>query len=90
MTSEIVKKLYVDATFLKSILLKGRNIDMLLFLAKYNPNVDRQEIEEKFGKESLKGLEDLKKINLVMEDRTGISLTTEGIFQIDGLLTMVA
>ncbi|MEK6954955.1 MAG: hypothetical protein AABX01_08130 [Candidatus Micrarchaeota archaeon] len=79
-----------NATMLKKILLENNNIDILLYLAKYNPKVSRRHIEEKIGKDSLKGLEELKKCNLVVEDNKSVSLTQEGIFQVDGLLTLIA
>ncbi|MFA5247389.1 MAG: hypothetical protein WC408_05870 [Candidatus Micrarchaeia archaeon] len=83
-----LKKSYYDATRLRNAILENKNIDILLYLAKYNPNVSRQDIVNKFGKASLKGLELLKDFHLVKED-SGLSLTSEGIFQVDGLLTMV-
>ena len=88
MASEGLKKTYFEITRLKEIILENNNIDILLFLAKYNPNVPRKDILTNFGKESLSGLEDLKGAKLVVEVDSGLSLTDEGIFQVDGLLSI--
>ncbi len=88
MGSEQLKAISLDAATFKEMLLEGKNIDILLYLAKYNPDVPKSEILKAFGKESGKGLEDLKDAKLVMEKSSGISLTNEGIFQVDGLLAI--
>lgn len=89
MTSELEKKC-AEAARLKQVLLENDNIGVLLYLAKYNPQVTRRVLAEKFGKTALKGLEDLKKFCLVAEKNRNLSLTPEGIFQVDGLLASVA
>ncbi|MFA4945933.1 MAG: hypothetical protein WC607_00090 [Candidatus Micrarchaeia archaeon] len=78
-----------DAGKLKNVLLQGRNVGVLLYLAKYNPNVDRKKIEETFGKNALDDLEQLKKINLVIEEKESLTLTDEGIFQVNGLVKLI-
>ena len=85
---EELKRIYVDASNLKSTLLQNKNIDILLYLAKYNPDVTEDEIKEKFGAESLEGLKALKNFHLVKEEKSNLSLTSEGIFQVEGLLTL--
>jgi hypothetical protein len=87
---ESIKSLSVEASNMKTILLQNNNIDILLYLAKYNPNVTSKEIEEKFGKKSLDGLKGLMSFNLVKEESCNLSLTEEGIFQVEGLLTLAA
>lgn len=84
-----LKELYHTASILKEVVLEYCNIDILLYLAKYNPKITKEDIVKKFGKESLLGLEDLEKYNLVKEDRDRFTLTNEGIFQVEGLLTLV-
>lgn len=88
MGSENIKKMYVDAVNLKSVILQNNNLDILLYLAKYNPDVSRDEILEKFGAFSKDGLEALKTFHLVREENGLLSLTEEGIFQVDGLLSI--
>ncbi|MBI5332196.1 MAG: hypothetical protein HZB65_01345 [Candidatus Aenigmarchaeota archaeon] len=85
---EQLRKLYYEAANIKNIILENKNIDILLYLAKYNPNISISDITEKFGKESLEGLKDLEKINLVREQNGQLTLTEEGIFQVEGLLTI--
>ncbi|OIO21780.1 hypothetical protein COV61_01245 [Candidatus Micrarchaeota archaeon CG11_big_fil_rev_8_21_14_0_20_47_5] len=89
MGNEDLKKEFLEASRLKDIVLEDKNIDILLYLAKYNPNVQRENIIENFGADSIKGLEDLKGAKLVRELSDGISLTEEGIFHVDGLLSIV-
>ena len=84
------EKIYSDVTRLKNVLLEDRNIDILLFLAKYNPNIMKRDIEKNFGRGSLKGLIDLEKCQLVREESGKLTLTSEGIFQVEGLITLVA
>lgn len=86
--SKEIRRLGVDASQLKAILLQDKNIDILLYLAKYNPKVTTQDISKNFGKESLEGLKSLKMVHLVNEESGHLSLTEEGIFQVDGLLTL--
>ncbi len=85
---EELKKLYYDANRLKNVLLENDNIGILLFLAKYNPKVKREQIKEKFGKEALQGLDELKRLELVIETEKGICLTPQGIFQVEGLIAI--
>lgn len=87
--SEDLKRLSVSASNLKNVILQNYNIDILLYLAKYNPKVTTEEIKEKFGEESLEGLKSLKEFHLVAEEKGILELTEEGIFQVDGLLTLV-
>ncbi|MBM3303868.1 MAG: hypothetical protein FJY76_02135 [Candidatus Aenigmarchaeota archaeon] len=87
---ENIKRLSVEASNMKTILLQNNNIDILLYLAKYNPNVTTKEIEEKFGKDSAEGLKGLMSFNLVKEENCNLTLTEEGIFQVEGLLTLAA
>ncbi len=85
---ESLKQIYLEVNLLKRVLLENENVGILLYLAKYNPNVTRTDIEERFGKKSLKGLEDLKKLDLIKETENGLSLTPQGIFQLEGLITI--
>lgn len=78
------------ASELKNVILENNNIDILLFLAKYNPKVTIDTIIENFGKESVKGLKNLEKLDLIVKKNKNLTLTEEGIFQVEGLLTMVA
>lgn len=87
--SEDLKLLSIDSSSFKALLLKNNIIDILLFLVKYNPKVTVKEIKEKFGEESAKDVESLKRFNLVIEDEGTLTLTEEGIFQVEGLLTLV-
>ncbi|MAG17914.1 MAG: hypothetical protein CL944_00365 [Candidatus Diapherotrites archaeon] len=87
---EDLKKLSLDAAKLKGIMLSGKNIDILLYLAKYNPKVTEEEIADKFGKKSLEGLKQLIDYDLVQEEKENLSLTNQGIFQVEGLLTLTA
>ena len=84
------EKIYSDVTKLKNVLLENSNIDILLYLAKYNPKIMKKDIEKNFGKESLKGLSNLEKYQLVREESGKLTLTSEGIFQVEGLITLVA
>lgn len=86
---EEIKRLGIDSSTLKTILLENNNIDILLYLAKYNPKVTIKEIAKNFGKESVEGLMALIKFCLVKEEGKRLSLTEEGLFQVDGLLTLV-
>ncbi len=85
-----LKRLYVDAAYLKNVILQNRNIDILLYLAKYNPEVKIADIIKNFGKESLEGLKALEGCNLVREESGQLTLTNEGIFQVDGMLSIAA
>lgn len=80
--------LYNNASTLKSVILQNKNIDILLYLAKYNPNIGVDDIVKNFGKEALKGLRALEKYNLVKEENGQLTLTNEGIFQVEGLLSI--
>ena len=86
--SEELKRVYNDAINLKRIILENKNIDLLLYLAKYNPKITREDIAEKFGKEALQGLKDLEEVKLVKEEESRVLLTSEGIFQVEGLLSI--
>ncbi|MEK6957639.1 MAG: hypothetical protein AABW99_01530 [archaeon] len=77
-----------DATKLKGVLMYGNNIGILLYLAKYNPKVSKKDIADRFGKDSVNGLKALEQCELVKEDDGNLTLTTQGIFQVEGLLTM--
>ena len=90
MEEEISKEFYYVASNLKVVISEYRNIDILLYLAKYNPKVTKEDIIKNFGEDSLEGLRDLEKYNLVKEERDQFTLTNEGIFQVEGLLTLVA
>ena len=59
-----------------------------MVLLKYNPDVTVENIKQRFGKESLEGVDSLKKFHLVNEEKGSLTLTNEGIFQIDGLLSL--
>ncbi len=85
---EDINRMHADASNLKSIILQNNNIDILLYLAKYNPNVTKKDIAQKFGDESRIGVEALKEANLVKEEDGSLTLTEEGIFQVEGLLTL--
>ncbi len=87
--SEELKRISIEASNMKSVLLQNNNIDILLYLAKYNPSVNTKDITTKFGKESLEGLKNLIFSNLVKEEENNLTLTEEGIFQVEGLLTLV-
>ncbi len=86
--SEELKRVYSDAIKLKNIILENKNIDLLLYLAKYNPKTTKEDIAKKFGKEALQGLKDLEDVKLVKEEENRLHLTNEGIFQVEGLLTI--
>ncbi len=88
MDGELQQK-YDETSKIKDVILENANIDILLYLAKYNPKVTKSTIVKSFGKESLKGLKDLEKVNLVREEDNKLTLTNEGIFQVDGLISMV-
>ena len=83
-----LKRLGSEASNLKTILLQNNNIDILLYLAKYNPRVTANEIAEKLGKKSLSGLKSLMNFRLVREENERLFLTEEGIFQVEGLMTL--
>lgn len=85
---QYLKQMYQEANRLKTVMLEDNNVGILLYLAKYNPRVSRKNIQEKFGKESIKGLDDLKRLDLVTESEHGLSLTSQGIFQVEGLITL--
>ncbi len=87
--SEELKRAYNDAIKFKSIILENKNNDILLYLAKYNPKITKEDIAQKFGKQSLQGLKDLENISLVKEEEDRLLLTNEGIFQVEGLLSIV-
>ena len=82
------QRLYVDAMSLKKVMLENHNIDILLYLAKYNPDVRKDELIRKFGETAEGGLEQMKGLHLVEERKGMVTLTNEGIFQVDGLLSM--
>lgn len=84
-----IDDLYYDASLLKNVILEYQNIDILLYLAKYNPKVTKEDIVKNFGEKSLEGLKDLEKYNLVKEEKEQFSLTNTGIFQVEGLMTLV-
>lgn len=83
-----LKRIYADASNLKSVILQNNNIDVLLYLAKYNPKITKKDIIKNFGKESLDGLKALREFHLVKEEKGKLALTDEGIFQVQGLLTI--
>ncbi len=87
---EELRRMHNIASSMKSTLLKNKNVDILLYLAKYNPKVTEEELAEKFGKPAVKGLRALIDIGLVEEKKGYLFLTNEGIFQVDGLLAMAA
>lgn len=89
MVYEELKRIGLEASNLNHVLLRDRNMDVLLYLAKYNPNVTIDYIRRKLGEDSVAGLEDLKRFNLVIEEKGSLSLTEEGIFQGGGLLTLM-
>jgi len=89
MGQEDLQHMNVKASKLKAVLLENKNIDVLLYLAKYNPKVTVEDIIERFGKDAINGLKDLKIFNLVYEDNSFLTLTDEGLFQVEGLLTLV-
>ena len=85
---EDLKKMAADTAKLKGVLIYRNNVDILLYLAKYNPEVSKKEIAQKFGKEAINGLKALEQCDLVKEEDGNLTLTTEGIFQVEGLLAM--
>jgi len=85
---EQLQKLYHDASRLKNVLLENNNIGVLLYLAKYNPHITRKDLRDRFGKEAMKGLEDLKRFELIAENDEKIMLSTQGIFQVEGLMAL--
>jgi len=89
MSQEDLKRLHSNATNLKTILLQNKNIDILLYLAKYNPKVTAKEIEENFGKDSLNGLKSLEEFHLVNQEKGFLTLTEQGLFHVEGLMTLV-
>ena len=89
MGQEDLQRMNVKASKLKAVLLENKNIDVLLYLAKYNPKITVEDIIEKFGKDAIYGLKNLKIFNLVEENNSFLTLTDEGLFQVEGLLTLV-
>ncbi|MBL7160874.1 MAG: hypothetical protein ISS93_03435 [Candidatus Aenigmarchaeota archaeon] len=85
---EDLKRLSVTASNLKTILLQSKNIDILLYLAKYNPDITTDEIQKMFGKSSIKGLKNLLGSHLISEENGSLHLTEDGIFQVEGLMTL--
>ncbi|MCX6777618.1 MAG: hypothetical protein NT157_01915 [Candidatus Micrarchaeota archaeon] len=85
-----IPQICADSLDIKGVILQNKNVDILLYLAKYNPEIKEKDIIEKFGKESIRGLNALKRLDLVKEMKGYLFLTDDGIFQVDGLLTMVA
>jgi len=83
-----LKRIYADSSNLKSVILQNNNVDVLLYLAKYNPKVTKKTIVKNFGEEALHGLKALKEICLVKEEKGKLALTDEGIFQVEGLLAI--
>ncbi|MCK5473939.1 MAG: hypothetical protein KAI53_00905 [Candidatus Aenigmarchaeota archaeon] len=83
-----LKKLCINASCLKAIILQNKNLDVLLYLAKYNPDVCISDLVEKFGTGIVDSLKDLEKYNLLTERNGQLTLTEEGIFQVDGLLAI--
>ena len=87
---EQLKALDSEVLCIKNAMLRGKGIDILLYLAKYNPGIPKKDIVEKFGKNSLGDLKELEDCKLVKESEEKLSLTNEGIFQVEGLLSIVA
>lgn len=85
---EELKRIEVSASELRNAILDGRNVDILLYLAKYNPDVSIEDIRKRFGDDSVNGLKMLEKFNLVNEKENMLTLTDTGIFQVDNLLKM--
>lgn len=83
-----IHRLGITASEMKATLLQNNNIDILLYLAKYNPNVTIDDIQKKFGKESVSGIKNLKSAKLLNDDNGKLTLTEQGIFQVEGLLTL--
>ncbi len=69
---------------LTAVLLNGKNVEILLYLAKYT-HVTKKEIESKLGGELTSGISELEQSGLI---KTGefLTLTNKGIFQVDGLV----
>lgn len=70
----------------KNILSKNINIDILLYLAKYNPKVTVNTIIGVFGEKTLSNLRELESINMIKREEDNISLSNEGIFQLDNMI----
>lgn len=87
---EELERISLDVSHIKNVLLSNKNIDILLYLAKYNPDVSIDDIVKAFGKDSLKGLKELEKCNLLKEQNGQVTLTHEGIFQVEGLVSIIA
>lgn len=85
---EEITKMYHEANTLKTLMLRDKAIEVLLFLAKYNPKTTEAEIKKCFGGEVIETLEDFKKYDLVRSEADCISLTEEGIFQVDWLVSL--
>ncbi len=88
MKDEELKKISYDVLCIKHAMMKDDNTGILLFLAKYNPDITKDEIIEKFGTGATEGLKELINCNLVKEEDNKIFLTEEGIFQMAGLLAV--
>ena len=73
----------------KSLLIDDSAMGILLYLAKYNPDVSYQEILEKFGEESKDALAELKHFDMVSERNSLLSLTNYGLFQVEGFLNLL-
>ena len=85
---ENLKSLYYTASKLKNIILESKNIEILLYLAKHNPRITKKDIIKNFGEDSLKGLKSLELCKLVKEEKDMLTLTEEGIFHVEGLLSI--
>ncbi len=64
-----LQRLYLDAMSRKKVMLENHNLDMLLYLAKYNPDVKKEELIQKFGETAENGLEQMKGMHLVEEKK---------------------
>ncbi len=84
-----LKRVEYGAAALKNALLSGNTLGVLLYIAKYNPGVSLKDITSKFGKEATVRVEKLRELHLVaIEPSQKVSITNEGIFQVDGLLQL--
>jgi|GEM_PF-1354351 len=80
------KKTYKNIEQMRGLLIKNKNIDILLYLAKYNPSVTVKDIVKHFGQKSKAGVDELVECDLVTDTKGKLTLTPEGIFQVNLLL----
>jgi hypothetical protein len=88
-SQEEFQEIYIDSSLIINAINKDKNLDILLYLAKYNPKITIEDIIANFGEKSLKGLEMLISCNLVNKFDNKLTLSNEGIFHLDNLISLM-